>query len=528
MKMERQMSKLIKWLETMFATPPSGFLVIWGQVSYVLSIVFPARASENSAQQVPRSGVKELSFLSRSFDDLRNRLRLAFRMVKLGVAAKTRQSARLQALFDAAQEIAIIATDADGRITEFNHGAERMLGYTASAMMAQSPLVLHRESDICQRAEELTVQLGRVVSGFEALVALARPGIPDIRDWTCLRSDGGVVRVSLAISAVCDAHGQITGFLGIARDITQQLEAEASLRMLNRQLDLQVQERTQALQESTQQLQSAVDNLRGTQAQLVQSEKLAALGSIVAGVAHELNTPIGNCVCVASTLLEMTVDFEKLVATGKLPRKNLDSYLDDSRTAMHLLQRGLERAAGLISNFKQVAVDQGTEQRRHFQLNGTINEVVDLLRATLRDKGYRIELDIADAIRMDSYPGAIEQIISSLVNNSVLHGFAGRDHGRMRLRASADEDEVVLTFSDDGLGMTEEVLGHVFDPFFTTRLGTGGSGLGMHVCYNLVTRLLGGSVEVSSVLGQGAEFTFVLPRVAPLNKLNATALPICQ
>jgi len=420
---------------------------------------------------------------------------------KRAEAAIVNLNARLQALFDAAQEVAIIATDAAGKIVVFNHGAERMLGYQAKAMLGQSLTALYRQSELRQREEDLGV------NGFEALVAMTRTGKSEIRSWTCVRHDGTALQVSQAVSPVYDEAGQITGFLAIARDITQQLAAEENLRILNQQLDLRVQERTR--------------ELRRTQDQLVQSEKLAALGSIVAAVSHELNTPIGNCVCVASTIKEKTDDFEVEVATGKVSRKNLQAYMESSRTAMELLDRGLKRASDLISNFKQVAVDQSTEQRREFQLSAAIGGVVELLRVTLRKAPYRIEMDIDEAIQMDSYPGAIEQLISNLVNNAVLHGFAGREHGVMRIRAISFGADVKLVFSDDGVGMADDVLRHIFDPFFTTRLGTGGSGLGLNICYNLVTNLLGGQVKVDSRPGEGATFTITMPRVAPENTGSA-------
>jgi len=414
---------------------------------------------------------------------------------KKAEAAIVSLNARLQALFDAAQEVAIIATDAVGKIVVFNHGAERMLGYPARTMLEQDLTSIYRQSELRKREAELGV------NGFEALVAMTRAGKSEIRSWTCVRHDGTALQVSQAVSPVYDDGGRISGFLAIARDITQQLAAEENLRILNQQLDLRVQERTR--------------ELRRTQDQLVQSEKLAALGSIVAAVSHELNTPIGNCVCVASTIKDKTDDFESEVASGKVSRKNLESYMESSRTAMELLERGLKRASDLISNFKQVAVDQSTEKRRLFQLSDAIGGVVELLRVTLRKSAYRIELDIAESIQMDSYPGAMEQLISNLVNNAVLHGFAGREHGVMHIRAIAVGVDVRLVFSDDGVGMTDDVLRHVFDPFFTTRLGTGGSGLGLNICYNLVTNLLGGQLKAESRPGEGATFIITVPRVAP-------------
>jgi len=270
------------------------------------------------------------------------------------------------------------------------------------------------------------------------------------------------------------------------------------------------------LQASNVQLRQALDRLRLTQDQLVQSEKLAALGPIVAAVAHELNTPIGNCMTVASTLEEKIVELEKMLNSGPtLKRSQLTAYLADSRNATQLMMRGLYRTAELVTNFKQVAVDHASSQRRSFDLKDAVGGIIVLMKTSLRKTPFEIELDIPGGLWMDSYPGPIDQIVSNLINNSVLHGFDGRDHGRMRLQARAEADRVRMTYTDDGCGMTEEVRQHVFDPFFTTRLGKGGSGLGMNICYNLVTGLLGGSIEVATGLEKGSAFIVVLPSVAP-------------
>ena len=280
--------------------------------------------------------------------------------------------------------------------------------------------------------------------------------------------------------------------------------------------ELALQRRTHDLEASNLQLSEALQRLHMAQDKLVQSEKLAALGAIVAAVAHELNTPIGNCMTVASTLEDNVVSFERALSNHTaLKRSQLDEYLQVSRTASQLMLRGLRRAAELVANFKQVAVDHTSSQRRNFELGEVIGGVVQLMNATLRKTPFLVAVDIPPGLWMDSYPGPIDQIVSNLINNSVLHGFVGRDTGRMRLLAWREGSSIVLVYSDDGVGMSEEVRQHVFDPFFTTRLGEGGSGLGMNICYNLVTGLLGGSIEASSGEQGGCVFTLTLPQVAP-------------
>lgn len=298
------------------------------------------------------------------------------------------------------------------------------------------------------------------------------------------------------------------------------VDAEVNLLALNSDLDQRVRERTAELLASTAQLQLALSNLRDMQEKLVQSEKQAALGSIVAAVAHALNTPLGNCVTVASTLQEKTADFGQQIHAGSLRRSELSGYLDASRSGMELMLRGLERAVSLVSNFKLIAGDQYGGQRCVFQLKGVIDSVVASMKPDLGQTPYRIDVQIPDDLQIDSFPGAVEQVIKNLINNSVSHGFEGRDHGLITLQARANGDRIRVVYRDDGCGMSRETLSHVFEPFFTTRLGKGSSGLGMSICYNLVTGRLGGTIEIDSVIGQGTVVALLLPPYAPMDETS--------
>jgi len=283
-----------------------------------------------------------------------------------------------------------------------------------------------------------------------------------------------------------------------------------------RERELTLERRASDLEASNMQLREALDRLHMAQDKLVQSEKLAALGAIVAAVAHELNTPIGNCMTVASTLDDKIAEFEQALAGGSgVKRSQLQDYLAVSRTATQLMLRGLGRTADLVASFKQVAVDHTSSQRRQFDLRQNVDSVVALMYASLRKTPYRITMEIPDGIAMESYPGPIDQIISNLINNSVVHGFAGRTHGEITLRAETEGDYVRLVYSDDGCGMCDEVRQRVFEPFFTTQLGKGSSGLGMNICHNLVTGLLGGSIEARDGVNGGCAFMIRLPKSAP-------------
>ncbi|ATD60309.1 GGDEF domain-containing protein [Janthinobacterium svalbardensis] len=262
---------------------------------------------------------------------------------------------------------------------------------------------------------------------------------------------------------------------------------------------------------------SAYRQLQDAQAQLVSQEKLAALGSLMAGVAHELNTPIGNSLLIASTMQQKTEDVERLMNGPGLRRSDLAAYIDDAGKASALVMRGLHSAADLVNSFKQVAVDRTTEQRRQFDLQQVSNEIIATVMNRIRSSGHRIETDIAFGIAMDSYPGPFGQVTTNLINNSLLHAFDqmdGGNAGRMRLSAAADEARVLIVFEDNGGGIAEQHLSRIFDPFFTTKLGQGGSGLGLSISYNIVTALLGGTIQVASSPA-GTRFTLDLPLVAP-------------
>lgn len=291
--------------------------------------------------------------------------------------------------------------------------------------------------------------------------------------------------------------------------------AEQALRELNDVLDSRVRERTGALNRANEELSGTLETLRRAQGDLVRSEKLAALGSLVAGVAHELNTPIGNSVTVASTLVENSEAFSETMQAG-LKRSVLVAYVENSRRAAELLLGNLQRAANLVSSFKQVAVDQTSEQRRRFDVAEVVAEILAMLQPQLKKQPVVVRTDIAHGLVLDSYPGPFGQVVANLVINAAIHGFDdGRKQGVIVIEASAMPGGVRLNIRDDGVGIPPDNIGRIFDPFFTTRFGQGGSGLGLNIVYNIVTGVLGGEIQVESQPGEGTCFIVQLPEVAP-------------
>jgi PAS domain S-box-containing protein len=332
-----------------------------------------------------------------------------------------------------------------------------------------------------------------------------------------LRTKGGDYRWFHARGeALFNAHGIPYRMAGSTIDITEHKNALAENAHFNDELEQRVHDRTRALESSNAELMLAMEQLRTARDEIVRSERLAALGSLVAGVAHELNTPIGNSVLVASTLEDR---FMKLIETqrGKLPRAELDDHLTGIMEAISLLMRNLQKTEELVYSFKQVAVDQTSAQRRKFDLALVLEDVsMTTITPLIRNTIHLLRVDVPHGIMLDSYPGLLGQVFTNIVRNALIHAFTGKGAGEIVVQARTDHpDYIGLMFTDNGAGIAAENISRVFDPFFTTRLGQGSSGLGLNIVHNLVTNVLGGTVSVASQPGNTC-FTIRIARSAPV------------
>lgn len=280
------------------------------------------------------------------------------------------------------------------------------------------------------------------------------------------------------------------------------------VRDLNDNLEARVTQRTAELEE-------ALAHLQQSREDLAHSEANATLSTLIASVSHELGTPLGNGVIVVSTLQEEAATMQRNLQSGQLRRTELERFMVQTQEGIALLKRNLERAVELLGDFRQVAADQASEQRRCFDLELVVREILHTLSPGLKRYPHRIEVDIPGAITMDSLPGPLGQIIINLVNNAYLHAFEGRDDGVLRIHAQEEGDQVRLCFSDNGVGMAPGHRDQVFKHFFSTKIGKGGTGLGMAIVHNLVTKSLGGTIAVESTPGLGTRFDVVMPRVLP-------------
>ena len=388
--------------------------------------------------------------------------------------------------------LALIAVDNDV-LMEVNNALLLQFGFSRLEFIGKTPLQIALWQDPAARQPYLRLlQSQKYVDNYEALLQHK-----DGKPITCLLS-----------ARLIDSDGQkVVIFSPI--NISRQREVESEIRQLNEQLEQRVIERTANLQE-------ALSSITSMQNELVRSEKMAALGMLVAGVAHELNTPIGNSLTASSSMQVYAENLLEELRTERPRRSILVSSAELISRGSHIVVRNLERAASLVASFKQIAADQSGDQRCTFDLQTELEKSLLSLEPRYINL-HRLTLDLQPGLNMDSYPAALEQVIGNLVSNSLLHGFENRIDGHMHLSSRRLPDGLIeIIFTDDGRGIEAEHLGRIFDPFFTTKLGQGGSGLGMNIVYNLVTGILEGSVTVDSSPGTGCSITIRLAEVVKL------------
>lgn len=276
-------------------------------------------------------------------------------------------------------------------------------------------------------------------------------------------------------------------------------------------LEEMVEQRTEELMQANEALNTSLDELYTAQSQLVEAEKMAALGGLVAGVAHEINTPVGVAVTATSILKDSQKDLQKRFDNNQMSRKDLEAFLHQVEETTEMLTHNLNRAVGLVKSFKQVAVDQSSETQREFEVVQYINEVLVSLQPQLKKTAHRVHVEAEGAIMMHSYPGALAQVLTNLIMNSLEHGFAGKEQGQIDIHLSQKKGYLLLDYKDDGVGMTVEALENLFQPFYTTRRGQGFQGLGSSVIYSVVTHKLGGQIQCDSQPGEGLTYHLSIP-----------------
>ena len=375
----------------------------------------------------------------------------------------------------------VMVLDRQGCFVQVNAAFERLTGYRQEELLGtpiwESIIPPSRRATVKARHQHLTPR-----------AKLAR----DIEvEW--MARDGQPLLISLNNALLNDASGELAYIVASGIDVTERKRAERALLTANERLS------------------RSLETLQHTQAQLVQAEKMAALGGLVAGISHEINTPLGIGVTAATSLQEQLRTLKRAFEEGAMKRSTLENYLSQSLEGTDILVRNLMRAADLISSFKQVAVDQSSDERREFDLGLYIDEVVLSLQPRFKGRRIRVVNASEAGLRIDSYPGAIYQVLSNLLLNALLHAYDEDQEGLIRLEARRCGDEIWIDCADDGKGIPAEIQDRIFDPFFTTRRGTGGSGLGLHIVFNLVVTTLRGSIQLRPGAARGTTFRISFP-----------------
>lgn len=259
----------------------------------------------------------------------------------------------------------------------------------------------------------------------------------------------------------------------------------------------------------------AYTDLKSAQDSLLQAEKLASLGGLVAGIAHEINTPVGITLTGATVLQAATEQVTQTMSAGAIKKSEIQNYLAIAGESVRLILSNTERAAHLIQSFKQIAADQTCEFRRTFNLHDYIDEIMLSLHPRLKKTLVRVDVDCPKDINLDGFPGALAQVLTNLTMNALTHAFQPEQPGRLRITARQQQDTITLHISDDGCGIAPADRSRIFDPFFTTRRGQGGTGLGLNIVYNIITKQFGGTIDLDAMDGKGTGFTIRFPRVAP-------------
>jgi PAS domain S-box-containing protein len=375
--------------------------------------------------------------------------------------------------------IAVNITTADGHWLFSNAHASQLFGRPQDVLVTTPPAELYADPRDRRR---LLTRYEREGAFRNAEIAFRQPDGTVV--WTLASWDG------------IEFDGE-PALLTWLYDITDRKAAEAELKAAKEQAE------------------RALMDLRSTQESLIQAETMASLGQFVAGVAHDLNTPIGIGLTAATHIAEQTTALWGRLEGGTLRRTDLREYLEAVGEGTRLLVTNIGRAADLMRSFKQVAVDQASGERRTFDLKTTIDDVLFSLRPRLRRTRIAIDVDCPDGLSMDSFPGALAQVLTNFLINAIIHAFGDGRNGTIALSVrTPDADTVELSFADDGCGISPDILPRIFDPFFTTKRGEGGSGLGLHIVASTVTGILGGRLAIWSDVGKGTRFVVTMPRVA--------------
>ena len=355
------------------------------------------------------------------------------------------------------------------------------------------------------------------------LLDVMMPGMDGYAVCTRLKADPGTEDIPVIFLSANTRLKDITrGFeLGAVDYITkpfQKAEVKARVRthLALRRMRKEMEEKNVLLNNQVHEIKEKTERLDQSRKRLIQSEKMASLGQLVAGVAHEINTPVGIGITVSSHLVDQTREIISAFDKNKMTKSALSQFFGKTLETSELILTHLVQTGDLVRSFKMISADQTVHEKRSFMLKAYLDDIIISLKPKLKKALHRVTVACREDVEIDSYPGALAQIITNLIINSLLHAYGEGEKGNIRIEVSTEETDVILVYSDDGKGISPENIEKIFDPFFTTKRGEGGTGLGLHIIYNTVTQILKGSISCESTLGQGARFSIRLPiSIAP-------------
>lgn len=427
----------------------------------------------------------EVGILANKFDEMRTSLKNRLHIIN--------QQLKFQQSLIQSVNIPIYIKDLNGKYVDCNDAFAHFYGKERKEVIGKDLdyLISDRYSDIYSTMDkELFLSGGNKT--FETKLPNAQNELKDIIQYKNIYSEEDT---------------SLKWMIGTYFDITEINKAKEKIERFNEELQKKVFERTEELEEANEELQITIDNLKQTQNQLIESEKLAGLGSLVAGVAHEINTPVGIGLTGITHLLEETESIIKVYEKDKMTQEDFEHYLKISKEISTLVNTNLKRTALLVKSFKQISVDQTNEEIRDFYLKEYIEEILFSLSNITKKTQLSINIIGDNGIKINSFPGALSQIITNLIINSIRHAYDRNEKGIINISFTQDKHEnIVLTYSDDGRGIAQENLSKIFDPFFTTNRQAGNTGLGLNIIYNIVTNTLAGTIICESEEEKGVTF----------------------
>lgn len=448
----------------------------------ILSITEAMEAEGKALSGTPlkKTGLQEIDILVDAFRFMQEQVRQRQQLIS--------------SILDNVSEAIITITD-QGTIQLFNQAAGKTFGYSTDQVIGQNINILMPETRPNQPNSSVmdclhindTEQLGK------------------IHEITALRQDKHTFPAEISTHKLIIGSKQL--FISAIRDISDRKSYEQKLELARNTAE----NASKLMGQKNADLLKSMQQLKNAQEQLIAAEKMASLGGLVAGISHEINTPVGIGVTASSHLSLEIKKMGTLLDSGELTKTNLEDFIEEANEASGIIMNNLNRAAELIRSFKRVAVDQTSEETRHFNMRGYLDEVILNLRPKLKRSKHKIKVECPNNININGIPGAYSQILTNLVMNSLIHAYDENTSGEILINVKVVDNDLHILYRDNGNGMSAESQKHIFDPFFTTKRGQGGSGLGMHVVFNLVTQSLNGKITCQSEPGKGTEFIITAP-----------------